>query len=105
MTLDPQLVNAVFSGLVLLLGAVGTLVATRGRRVAVDRREHRRLQRAHLDALRHIFQLEQDLADIGEVPRPRPRSLDGGDEDNDPPAVLPPTPQPAVEERGRHGAP
>lgn len=113
MTLDPQLVNAIFSGLVLLLGAVGTLVATRGRRAAVDRREHRKLQRRYIAALRHIFRLETELAELGHQPPARPELLDDEDDDGGDgravrgvdPSTLPPTPQPVIDRRGRHGAP
>jgi hypothetical protein len=79
---DAQLIGAVFNGLVLLLGAVGGLLAVRGKRAAVSRRDHRDLQRRFVVALRHIFALETGLAAAGLDVPPRPAELDEGDEED-----------------------
>ncbi|MGL5911216.1 MAG: hypothetical protein ACRCZP_14530 [Phycicoccus sp.] len=94
MTIDVPAVNAIFSGLVLLLGAVAALVTARGRRASVRRRDYRDLERRFLAALAHIFALETDLAGLGRNPRPRPAALDADDEPDATPAVLPPQPRP-----------
>jgi len=98
-TVDPPTINAVFSGLVLLLGALATLVTARGRRAGVERREFRELQRTVVDAFGHIFVLETELASRGITPPPRPPRLDkdGSDDDNSaatPTPALPPQPRP-----------
>ena len=99
MTVDPPTINAVFSGLVLLLGALATLVTARGRRAGVQRREYRELQRTVVDAFGHIFVLETALASRGITPPPRPARLDQGGVDDDAPVpsstpALPPQPRP-----------
>lgn len=101
--IDAALIQAVFSGLVLLLGAVGGLVTVRGRRTAVRARDLKALQRQCLAALAHIFRLERELAAHGIRPPPRPDELEP--EDDDAPAPLPPPPQVDGNESaaGRHG--
>ena len=97
MTVDPPTINAVFSGLVLLLGALATLVTARSKRVGVQRREFRKLQRRYLAGLGHIFSLETILAGAGIAPPPRPPLIDQNDEDEEAvPATpaLPPQPRP-----------
>lgn len=103
--LDAQVINAVFSGLVLLLGAVGALIGVRARRAGVTRREYRDLQRQHVAALVHIFALEVELARHGRTPPPRPGVLDVDPEHDEPGpvAALPPPPAPDPPE-GRHAA-
>jgi hypothetical protein len=95
-TVDPPTINAVFSGLVLLLGALATLVTARGRRAGVERRELRELQRTVVDAFGHIFVLETALASRGIAPPPRPPRLDRSDDDDvpTPTPALPPQPRP-----------
>jgi hypothetical protein len=95
LTVDLPTVNGVFSGLVLLLGAVATLVTARSRRMGVQRREFRELQRTVVDAFGHIFVLETALAQRGITPPPRPKRLDEVGEDDVPtPTALPPQPSP-----------
>lgn len=95
MTVDPAVINAVFSGLVLLLGALATLVTARTRRAGIQRREFRELQRTVVDAFGHIFVLETALAGRGITPPPRPPRLDRLDEDDTVPTpALPPQPSP-----------
>lgn len=95
MTVDPAVINAVFSGLVLLLGALATLVTARGRKAGVQRREYRELQRTVVDAFGHIFVLETMVAGAGLRPPPRPPRLDRLDEDETVPTpALPPQPSP-----------
>lgn len=100
--IGPELVNALFSGLVLLLGAVATLVTARGRKAGVQRREHRDLQRRLLAALGHIFRLESELAERGVTPPTRPAVLD--QDDGEDVAPLPPVARPGNTGGGRHGA-
>lgn len=98
MTVDPAAINAVFSGLVLLLGALATLVTARSRRAGVQRREYRELQRTMLDAFGHIYILETALASRGIAPPARPRRLDQfGEDDPAPPVALPPQPSPETQ--------
>lgn len=95
MTVDPSAINAVFSGLVVLLGALATLVTARGRRAGVQRRDFRDLQRVNVAAFGHIYTLEVALASHGVTPPPRPALLDQGrDEDAIPAPALPPQPRP-----------
>lgn len=92
-----EVVNAVFSGLVVLLTLLTTGTTIRARRVEVDRRAHRDLQRDHLVALTHIYQLELAMALAGLTPLTRPdrlRSSQHDDPSGSPPA-LPPPPAPA----------
>jgi hypothetical protein len=91
--MSPELVNAAFSGLVLLLGALGGLLTIRGRQAGVRRREYRDVQRRFIAALGHIFKLETALAAVGQQPPARPAILEPDDED-DPPPALPPLPRP-----------
>lgn len=92
----PEVINAVFSGLVLLLGALATLVTARGRRTGIRARDYRDLQRRYLVSLSHIFSLETVLAGAGISPPARPALLDSADREDDVPATpaLPPQPQP-----------
>ncbi len=87
MVLDSQVINSLFQGLVLVLGAVGTLLAIRSRTAEVTRREYRRTRtRLHL-ALAYIYRLGDELAERGIPIPPRPPGLD--DDEDDP---APPTP-------------
>lgn len=85
MVLDPQVINSLFQGLVLVLGAVGTLFAIRSRNAEVTRREYRRTRtRLHL-ALAYIYRLGDELAERG-IPIPtRPAGLDEDEDDPAPP--------------------
>lgn len=98
MTVDLQSINAVFSGLVLVLGALAGLITARSRRAGVARREFRKLQRVNVAAFGHIYTLEVTLASNGIAPPARPRVLDEDDdgEDRVVPAApaLPPQPRP-----------
>jgi len=92
-----EVVNAVFSGLVVLLTLFTTSATIRARRVAVDRRAYRELQRDHVVALQHIYELELMVAARGITPPKRPDRLETTDDDGtsgNPPA-LPPAPQPS----------
>jgi hypothetical protein len=95
--LSPELIGSVFSGLVLLVGALATYTATRSRRLGEDqrvlRRSFRDLQKKYLAAIAHLFKLETELAERGlEVPA-RPAALEA-DDDDDPPIVPTPAPPP-----------
>jgi hypothetical protein len=105
--ISPELVGSIFSGLVLLVGALATYTASRSRRVGEDartlRRDLRTLQKRYVAALKHIFHMETALAHRGlEVPE-RPAELEA--DDDDPPVAptprLPPPPTPAA--GGGHG--
>lgn len=86
MVLDSNVINSLFNGLVLVLGAVGTLLAVRSRSAEVTRREYRRARtRLHL-ALAYIYRLADELAERGIPIPPRPPGLDEPDDDPDPPA-------------------
>lgn len=92
LALSPEVINALFQGAVLVLGALGLTAANRGRRQVVTRKDYRALQRRYLASLAHLFAVESELAARG-IPVPtRPVELE--DDDDDGPA-LPPTPQPA----------
>ena len=99
MTVDLPTVNGIFSGLVLLLGAVATLVTARSRRIGVQRREFRELQRTVVDAFSHIFTLETALAQRGITPPARPKRLDevGAEDAPAPTPALPPQPSPETQ--------
>jgi hypothetical protein len=100
-SVDPPLINAVFSGLVLVLGALATLITARGRRAGVQRREFRSLQRRYLAALTHVFSLETVIAGLGQVPPARPAAIDQADDEDDTATPsLPPRPRP--ETRGHN---
>lgn len=95
MTVDLATLNGIFSGLVLVLGALATLITARGRKVGVQRREFRELQRTVVDAFGHIFVLETALASRGIKPPARPSRLDQIDGDESVPTpALPPQPSP-----------
>lgn len=95
MTVDPAAINAVFSGLVLLLGALAGLVTARGRKAGIRQRDYRDLQRRFLVSLTHVFTLETALAAHGIKPPARPTGLDPtADEDDSPVPALPPQPRP-----------
>lgn len=96
--MSTEVINAVFSGLVLLLGALAGAANVRARRVAVDRRAYRALQRQNVVALGHIYALELALASRGITPPPRPEALEDFEDDDldtPPPPTLPPPPVPA----------
>lgn len=96
MVLDSNVINSLFNGLVLVLGAVGTLLAVRSRTAEVTRREYRRTRtRLHL-ALAYIYRLGDELAERGIPIPPRPPGLDDDDENPDPP--LAPTRREAPDE-------
>jgi hypothetical protein len=105
--ISPELVGSVFSGLVLLVGALATYTASRSRRVGEDarslRRDLRALQKRYVAALQHIFHMETTLADRGLAVPVRPAELEA--DDDDPPVAptprLPPPPAPAP--GGSHG--
>lgn len=95
MSVDPPTINAVFSGLVLVLGGLATLITARGRRAGVQRREFRSLQRRYLAALTHVFALETVIAGLGQIPPARPGVIDQVDDEDDAPTPsLPPRPRP-----------
>ena len=105
--ISPELVGSVFSGLVLLVGALATYTASRSRRVGEDartlRRDLRTLQKKYVAALQHIFRIETVLADRGlDVPA-RPAELEA--DDDDPPIAPTPRlpPPPAAATGGSHG--
>lgn len=105
--ISPELVGSVFSGLVLLVGALATYTASRSRRVGEDartlRRDLRTLQKRYVAALQHIFRIETVLADRGlDVPA-RPAELEA--DDDDPPIAPTPRlpPPPAAATGGSHG--
>lgn len=88
--MDPNALTAVFAGLAALMTAAGGLAATRARAAGVTRREFRRLERAYLAALGHMFRVEQELAAAGRPVPPRPPGLDfDGDDQTDSPAHPP----------------
>jgi hypothetical protein len=92
-----EFVNAVFSGLVVLLTLFTTSATVRARRVAVDRRAYRELQRDHLQALTFIYELETFCAVRGLVPPQRPDRLERTEDDGTPsPPALPPQPSPTT---------
>ncbi len=106
--ISPELVGSIFSGLVLLVGALATYTASRSRRVGEDarslRRDLRTLQRRYVAALQHIFHMETVLADRGLRVPERPAELEADDDDEPPIAPtpsLPPPPTPAA--GGGHG--
>lgn len=106
--IDPQLIGSIFSGLVLLVGALATYTASRSRRIGEDqralRRQYRGLQRRFLAAAGHIFRLETELAERGILVPTRPGELDDdGDDEDRPlvPPVLPPPPPAQRHERHR----
>jgi hypothetical protein len=76
--LSAQDVMLIAQAAILVLGGLGLTAAQRGKRAAVRVREHRVLQDRYLDALRHIFVLEEDRAGRGLPPIRRPKSLEGG---------------------------
>jgi hypothetical protein len=92
-----EVVNAVFSGLVVLLTLFTTQATIRARRVAVDRRAYRELQRDHLVALTFVYELETFCAVRGLTPPKRPDRLETMADDDTPgsPPSLPPPPVPA----------
>src|SRR5688500_9077994 len=93
--ISPELVSSILGGLVLVLGGLGTYSANRSIGMARDRKAHRQLQKRFLVALRHIFRLESDLADLGVDPPPRPAALEEEDDEPiAPPPSLPPQPHP-----------
>lgn len=95
MSVDPAVINAVFSGLVLLLGAFAGLVTARSRRAGIRQRDYRDLQRRFIISLTHVFTLETALAAHGVTPPARPVGLDPTrDEDDVPVPALPPQPRP-----------
>lgn len=96
-TISPELLGSIFSGLVLVIGALATFTATRSRRVSEDtrtlRKQARDYQKRFLAAMAHIFKLEVDLAERGIPVPPRPAVLEDPDDDDGP---LPPTPASAI---------
>lgn len=97
MTVDPAVINAVFSGLVLLLGALATLVTARSRKAGVERRDYRIQQKTMVIAYAFIYRLETALASRGIPVPPRPSELEqwGDDDDVVPTPSLPPQPGPS----------
>lgn len=92
MAVSVELIGSVFSGLVLLVGALATFTANRSRRLGEDqralRRQARSYQRRFLAAMAHIFKLEVELAERGLAVPVRPGVLEDADDDDGP--VLPP---------------
>ena len=101
-----EAIGAVFSGLVLVIGALATFTANRSRRVGEDRkalkRQYRNLQRKFLAGVQHIFKLETELAERGIHVPPRPAILEADDDDDDSVAPTPAPPPPPVV-GGQHG--
>lgn len=92
-----EIVNAVFTGLVALLTLFTTTATIRARRVAVDRRAYRELQRDHLVAITFVYELETFCAVHGLTPPRRPDRLERTEDDGTPnPPALPPQPSPAT---------
>lgn len=102
--MSPELLGSIFSGLVLVIGALATYTAARSRRVGEDtktlRRQARSYQKRFLAAMAHIFRLEVDLAERGIPVPPRPAALEDADDDDGPtfpapsPTPIPPPPHP-----------
>ncbi len=94
--MSAELIGSVFSGLVLLVGALATYTANRSRRLGEDqrtlRRQARSYQKRFLAAMSHIFRLEVELAERGIHVPARPSVLEDADDDDD--GALPP-PRPA----------
>lgn len=94
--MSPELLGSIFSGLVLVIGALATYTAARSRRVGEDTRTLRRQARAYqkrfLAAMAHIFRLEVDLAERGIPVPPRPAALEDTDDDDPPVQPAPPSP-------------
>lgn len=102
--LSPELVGSIFSGLVLLVGALATYTASRSRRVGEDartlRRDLRALQKRYVAALAHIFRMETTLANRGlDIPA-RPAELEAADDDDPPIAPTPRLPPPPATATG-----
>lgn len=101
--MSPELLGSIFSGVVLIIGALATYTAARSRRVGEDsrhlRRAYRTLEKRFLAAVRHIFRLEELLALRGVEPPKRPAELEASDDDDDAPIGPTPRlpPQPASE--------
>lgn len=105
--MSPELVGSIFSGLVLLVGALATYTANRSRRIGEDqrtlRRQFRELQRKYLAAVGHMFSLEVELAERNlRVPK-RPAILEADNDDDDPVAATPPPPPPPAQPGGTDG--
>lgn len=102
MSVSAELIGSVFSGLVLLVGALATYTANRSRRLGEDqralRKQARSYQRRFLAAMAHIFRLEVELAEKGLPVPARPGVLEDADDDDGP--VLPP-PRPAGDSGAR----
>ncbi len=103
--IEPELLNSVFSGLVLLVGALATYTASRSRRIGEDqralRRQFRTLQRKYLAAVGHMFVLEVELAERSIRVPARPAILEADDDDDQPVTpALPPPPTPAGGDSG-----
>lgn len=81
-TLDPQVINSVFQGGALLLGALGTFLAVLTRRREVRARDDRRTRRRLQLALGYIDRLGDRLAARGlAIPSPPPGLYDEDDDD------------------------
>lgn len=106
--ISPELLGSVFSGLVLVIGALATFTASRSRRVSEDtrtlRKQARSFQRRFLAAMAHIFKLEVELAERGLPVPPRPDSLEDPDDDDGPLPPTPPTPIPPTPHAAPGGA-
>lgn len=93
-----EAIGSIFSGLVLVIGALATYTANRSRRVAEDqkhlRRQFRTLQKKFIAACQHMFRLETELAERGLNVPARPAILEADDDDDQPAAPTPPPPPP-----------
>lgn len=93
-----EAIGSIFSGLVLVIGALATYTANRSRRVGEDqrvlRRQFRDLQKKFLAACQHMFKLETELAERGIHVPARPAILEADNDDDPPVAPTPALPPP-----------
>lgn len=77
--MTPEMINALFSGALLLVGALSTYTAARSRKLGLDRRYVRDLERRYLAARAYIFTMKRVLVDHGITVPSQPPDLDEDD--------------------------
>jgi hypothetical protein len=106
-TISVEAIGSIFSGLVLVIGALATYTANRSRRIGEDqrqlRKQYRGLQRKFLAAVAHMFVLETELAERNLPVPARPAILEADDDDDEPIAATPLPPPPPTPGGSRGG--
>lgn len=78
--MTPELITALFTGAVGVVGALSAFTANRSKQIAIDqktlRSRVRALERQNIALLRHVHRLEVALAGLGADVPDRPSELD-----------------------------